>query len=160
VLGHPMTSPRYVREVLLPAVRRGAIAAGRTPDDVNVSTGVILQMSHDREQARLEAAGQVGFYATTRTYRPVLALHGHQDRIEALRDALGVGDLPRLAREALPMVDDLAIAGTPEECVEKVRAFEGVVDRLLLGGAWVGPDRARLIENHSWIVETFAPARS
>src|SRR6266508_2940701 len=45
VLGHPMTSPRYVKEVLRPAVRRGAEAAGRDPSEVNVSTGVILQVS-------------------------------------------------------------------------------------------------------------------
>src|SRR5439155_16043209 len=45
VLGHPMTSPRYVREVLRPAVERGAVAAGRDPSSVNVSTGMILQLS-------------------------------------------------------------------------------------------------------------------
>jgi probable F420-dependent oxidoreductase len=160
VLGHPMTSPRYVREVLRPAVERGAAEAGRPATAVNISTGVILQMGPDRDVARLEAAGQLGFYATTRTYRPVLELHGHGDRVDRFREALASGDLLRLAREALPMVDDLAIAGTPDECREKVAAFDGVVDRLILGGAWVGPDPARLTENHRLIVETFGPDRS
>ncbi len=160
VLGHPMTSPRYVRELLRPAVERGAMAADRPAGRVSVSTGVILQLSHDRERARIEAAGQLGFYATTRTYRPVLALHGHEDRIDVLREALAEGDLARLAREALPMVDDLAVAGTPEECREKVLAFDGAADRLILGGAWVGPDPARLMENHRLIVETFGPSGS
>jgi probable F420-dependent oxidoreductase len=160
VLGHPMTSPRYVREILRPAIERGAAAAGRPASAVNVSTGVILQISGDRDLARMEAAGQIGFYATTRTYRPVLELHGHGGRIGALREAFAAGDLLGLAREALPMVDDLAVAGTPEECREKVAAFEGVVDRLILGGAWVGPDPARLAENHRSILETFGPAGS
>jgi hypothetical protein len=122
VLGHPMTSPAYVREVLRPAVARGASEAGRDPGEVSVSTGVILQISEDAEQARLEAAYQVGFYATTRTYRPVLAMHGYEGLVEPLRAALAAGDLAALARIALPMVDDLAIAGTPEQCRAKVAA--------------------------------------
>ena len=43
VLGHPMSSPRYVAEVLRPAVERGAKAAGRDPSVVTISTGVIFR---------------------------------------------------------------------------------------------------------------------
>jgi probable F420-dependent oxidoreductase len=156
VLGHPMTSPEYVREILRPAVMRGAASAGRSLSDVSVSTGVILQMSPDRDLARREAALQVGFYATTRTYRPVLALHGFEDRLEPLRRAYVRGDLGELTSIALPMVDALAIAGDPEECRERISRFEGLVDRVILGGAWVGPSEERLTENHQAIIETFA----
>lgn len=157
VLGHPMTSPRYIREVLRPAVERGVVAAGRRLDDVNVTTAVILQVGRDREAARREAALQVGFYATTRTYRPVLALHGFEELLEPLRRAFARGDLAGLSDVALPMVDSLAIAGTPEECRERIVGFEGLVDRVILGGAWVGPSEERLEENHRTIIETFAP---
>lgn len=157
VLGHPMTSPEYIREILRPAVMRGAASAGRSLSDVNVSTGIILQMSADRDLARREAALQVGFYATTRTYRPVLALHGFEDRLEPLRRAFVGGDLDELTSIALPMVDALAIAGEPEECRERISRFEGLVDRVILGGAWVGPSEERLKENHRAIIETFAP---
>src|SRR5919108_6136429 len=54
VLGHPMTSPDYVREVLRPAVERGAADAGRPPEAVEVTTSVILQMATDRDLARRE----------------------------------------------------------------------------------------------------------
>src|SRR5213594_4390461 len=37
VLGHPMTSPAWIREVLRPAVERGAKEAGRDPGEVNVT---------------------------------------------------------------------------------------------------------------------------
>lgn len=156
VLGHPMTSPSYVSEVLRPAVRRGAEGAGRGADAVNVSTGVILQVSDDRDLARREAATQVGFYATTRTYRPLLAFHGFDDRVEALRRALAARDFEALTREALPMVDDLAIAGTAAECRERVAAFEGAADRVILGGAWVGPSPERILQNHRAILEAFS----
>jgi alkanesulfonate monooxygenase SsuD/methylene tetrahydromethanopterin reductase-like flavin-dependent oxidoreductase (luciferase family) len=156
VLGHPMTSPEYVREVLRPAVERGAHRAGRDPTEVNISTGVILQVSNDREAARREAALQIGFYATTRTYRSVLALHGFEELVEPLREAFGRNDFPALAEIALPMVDTFAVAGDPDDCRARIAAYEGLVDRVILGGAWVGaPDR--VADNHRAILETFAP---
>jgi probable F420-dependent oxidoreductase len=161
VLGHPMTSPRWIREVLAPAVSRGADRAGRDPAEVSLTTGVILQVSEDRDEARREAALQLGFYATTRTYRPVLDLHGFEDRLEPLRRAFVKQDVTGMIDIALPMVDTLAVAGTAEECRAHLAEFEGVVDRVILGGAWVGPSEERLEENHRAIVEAFGPgARS
>lgn len=116
-------------------------------------------MSDDREQARREAALQVAFYATTRTYRPVLELHGFGDLTEPLRRAFVKQDFWTMAEVAMPMVDTLAVAGTAEECREQVARFDGLVDRVILGGAWVGPSWERLEENHRAIMETFAPGR-
>jgi probable F420-dependent oxidoreductase len=157
VLGHPMTSPEYVRQVLRPAVETGATAAGRDPGGVNISTGVILQVSKDREEARREAALQIGFYATTRTYRPVLALHGFEELVEPLREAFGRSDFAALAEVAMPMVESFAVAGDPDECRERIAAFEGLADRVILGGAWVGAED-RVAQNHQAIIDTFAPA--
>jgi len=157
VLGHPMTSPDWIRDLVRPAVARGAAGVGRTPEEVNVTTGVILQISEDRDEARREAALQVGFYATTRTYRPVLGMHGFEDRLEPLRRAFVRGDLAGMADVAMGMVDVLAVAGTANECRERVERFDGLVDRVILGGAWVGPSEERLLQNHRAILETFAP---
>lgn len=158
VLGHPLTSPDYVREVVRPAVARGAAAAGRDPSSVSLTNSVVLQLSEDRERARFEAALQIAFYATTRTYRPVLDLHGFGDLTAPLRAAYARGDLAEMARLAMPMVDTYAIAGSEDECRERLAALEGLVDRILLGGAWVGPDQAALAENHRRIIEAFRPA--
>jgi probable F420-dependent oxidoreductase len=160
VLGHPMTSPMWIREVLRPAVERGAKEGGRDPSEVNVTTGVVLAVSDDRDEAKREAALQVGFYATTRTYRPVLELHGFGDRLEPLRRAFVKKDFGTMTEIALPMVDTLAVAGTEDECRERLAGFEGLVDRVILGGAWVGPSVDRLLENHRAIVATFAPGRT
>ena len=158
VLGHPLTSPDYIRDVVRPALARGATAAGRDPSEVSLTNSVVLQLNEDRERARFEAALQVAFYATTRTYRPVLDLHGFGDLTAPLRAAYAGGDLGEMARIAMPMVDTYAIAGTADECRDRLAAFEGLVDRILLGGAWVGPDQAALAENHRRILETFRPA--
>jgi probable F420-dependent oxidoreductase len=159
ILGHPMTSPAYVRDVLRPAAERGALEAGRDGSEINVSTGVILAISDDRDEARREAALQIAFYATTRTYRPVLEMHGLEGLVDPLREAFGRGDLPAMAELALPAVDSLAVAGTADECRTRIEAFDGVADRVILGGAWVGPSPERLAANHRAILATFGSVR-
>jgi probable F420-dependent oxidoreductase len=159
VLGHPMTSPTWIRDVLRPAVERGARKAGRQPADVSLSTSVILQVSQDREAAQREAALQIAFYATTRTYRPVLDLHGFADRLDPLRRAYVRRDFAEMTEIAMPMVDALAVAGTADECRERLGSFDGLVDRVILGGAWIGPSEQRIMENHRGILEAFAPGR-
>ena len=158
VLGHPLTSPKYLAEVVRPAVERGASDAGRDPSEVSITNSVILQLNEDRDRARFEAALQIAFYATTRTYAPVLAMHGFEDRIAPLRDAYRTFDLATMADIASPMVEAYAITGTAEECRERLEAFDGLVDRLLLGGAWVGPDQTAIAENYQRILHTFRPA--
>jgi alkanesulfonate monooxygenase SsuD/methylene tetrahydromethanopterin reductase-like flavin-dependent oxidoreductase (luciferase family) len=159
ICGHPMTSPRYVAEVLRPAVERGARAAGRDPHEVSITTNLITQVDRDGERARREAALQVAFYATTRTYAPVLAMHGFEDRQGLLRKAFVRGDTAEMTDIALPMANVLAAAGTPDEVRARVEEFDGVADRVILGGAWVGttPERAR--ESYGLLLETFARRR-
>lgn len=158
LLGHPMTSPAYVAEVVRPAVERGAAAAGRPASDVNITTSVIMQVHDDVEAARRQAAYQVAFYATTRTYKPVLALHGFEELAGPLREAHAAGDLERMAEVAMPMVDTYAICGPPEACRERLAAYDGLVDRIVLGGAWVGPDRSAIVENYRRILSDFRPS--
>jgi hypothetical protein len=62
-----------------------------------------------------------------------------------------------MARIALPMADVLAVAGTHDECREKLASFEGAADRLILGGAWIGPSPERITENQDAIIDGFRP---
>jgi probable F420-dependent oxidoreductase len=158
VQGHPMTSPRWVQEVIRPAIERGAARAGRDPSEVSVTTNVILQVTEDPEVARREAAGQLAFYATTRTYAPVLEMHGFGDRLDPVREAFGRGDIAAMVDIALPMVDTFAVAGDVRTCREKLEAFDGIADRIVLGGAGVGTDPSRVVENYRSILEAFGPA--
>lgn len=158
VVGHPMTSPKWVREVVRPAVARGAREAHRDPTAVEVATSLIVQVSPDGDEARREAAGQIAFYATTRTYLPVLERHGFAGLQRPIREAFARGDHAEMARLALPMAEVLAVAGTPDECRAKLAAFDGVVDRLILGGAWIGPRPDRIAANQRAIIDSFGPS--
>ncbi|HEX9890825.1 MAG TPA: LLM class flavin-dependent oxidoreductase, partial [Actinomycetota bacterium] len=157
IVGHPLTSPKYLAEVVRPAVERGATAAGRDASEISITNSVILQLNEDRERARFEAALQLGFYATTRTYKPVLELHGFGDLVTPLRDAHRAMDMAKLAEIAMPMVDTYAIAGPEDECREGLAAFNGLVDRIVLGSAWVGPPEV-VEQNYRRLLHTFRPA--
>ncbi len=82
-------------------------------------------------------------------------MHGFEELVGPLREAHARGDFAEMQRLALPMVDTLAAAGTPDEVRERVASFDGVADRLILGGSWVSasPDRAH--ENFDLLLETF-----
>ncbi len=156
VIGHPLTSPRYVREVVLPAIAEGAAKAGRAPGDVELVQTVLISISDDRELARREVAQQIGFYATTRTYEPILALHGYEGVAPELRRAYADRDMDRLASLVTEeMAETYALYGPANEVVEKAKRFDGLAGELLLGGPWYRVDPGRLLENHLAILEAF-----
>jgi alkanesulfonate monooxygenase SsuD/methylene tetrahydromethanopterin reductase-like flavin-dependent oxidoreductase (luciferase family) len=156
VIGHPLTSPRYIGEVVRPAIAEGAARAGRQAGDVELVQTVLISISDDRELARREVAQQIGFYATTRTYEPILALHGFEGVTPALRRAYADRDLDRLASLVTEeMADTYALYGPADEVVEKAKRFEGLADEVLLGGPWWRVDPGRLLENHMAILEAF-----
>lgn len=163
VIGHPLTSPRYLAEVVAPAIASGAKRGGRTPADIELVQGVLVAVAEDREVARREVSQQLGFYATTRAYQQVLALHGFDGLMGDLRRAYADRDYQRLA-DLVPeeMADTYALWGTSDEVREKAARFDGVplaggvvVSELLLGGPWYRVRPERLLENHLAILETF-----
>jgi len=82
VLCHGFTSPSYLAEVTLPALRRGLAAAGRSQDEVEVCLPVFLATvpaGGDLERAIDGARRTLSFYGSTPAYQGVLAHHGWGD---------------------------------------------------------------------------------
>ncbi|MGI8773904.1 MAG: TIGR03617 family F420-dependent LLM class oxidoreductase [Actinomycetota bacterium] len=156
LLGHPLASIKYLEEVIRPAIADGAGRAGRKPEDCNLTASPMISISDDVDLARREVKLQIAFYATTRTYTPILELHGKADVVPALRDAFDRKD--KEAMTALiddDLCDAIAVAGPPEEVRDRVKQWEGVADRLMVAGPWYGPSPQRLMENYQALVETF-----
>jgi probable F420-dependent oxidoreductase len=78
---HPFHTPAYLREVLRPAIAAGAAAAGRAPSTVTLA-GAVFVITSPAERAFVRQ--QISFYASTPSYRAVLAHHGWQDIGEQL----------------------------------------------------------------------------
>jgi probable F420-dependent oxidoreductase len=160
VIGHPLTSARYITEVVAPTIGTGIARAGRQPGDVELVQNVMISIAEDRDLARREVSFQIGFYATTPAYQGVLALHGFEGLMGDLRRAYASRDWAGLAA-LVPeeMADTYALWGTAKEVREKAARFEAavgdVVGELVLGGPWYRVDPGRLLENHAAILETF-----
>jgi probable F420-dependent oxidoreductase len=78
-LCHGFTTERYLREVTLPALERGAAKAGRTVADIEISGPAFVVTGANDEEMERSAAGtkqQIAFYGSTPAYRGVLELHG------------------------------------------------------------------------------------
>jgi len=158
LIGHPLASPRYLSEVVRPAVAEGLSAAGRAADACPISASPLVALAEDPDQARREAKLQLAFYATTRTYAPILRLHGREAVIGELRRAFVRGDRERM----IGLVDDelcdaLAVAGRPDEARDRLAAWHGVADRLVLAGPWYGVEPGRGRENAWAIIDALSP---
>src|SRR5580692_2093551 len=81
-LVHGFSTERYLREVSLPALERGAAKAGKSRGDLTVSyPGFVVTGVDEAGRAAADKAvrQQIAFYGSTPAYRPVLELHGWGD---------------------------------------------------------------------------------
>jgi alkanesulfonate monooxygenase SsuD/methylene tetrahydromethanopterin reductase-like flavin-dependent oxidoreductase (luciferase family) len=103
-------------------------------------------LGEDADEARRAARLQIAFYATTPSYKPILALHDRAALPRDLRRAFVNGDRTRMA-ELIDdeLLDAIAIAGRPDEAADRLKAWESVADRVVLGVPWYGmsPERQR-----------------
>jgi alkanesulfonate monooxygenase SsuD/methylene tetrahydromethanopterin reductase-like flavin-dependent oxidoreductase (luciferase family) len=100
----------------------------------------------------------VGFYGTTPNYAPVFAANGEAYLTEDLgRVFADTGGDPDALAAAVPdeVVERYAIAGTPDEVRDRLTEIGGLVDHLILGGAWYRVSAARMQENLAAIIDTF-----
>jgi probable F420-dependent oxidoreductase len=156
VIAHPMATARYIDEVMRPAISEGAGQQGRDSSGVEVADWLVVAVSDDPDQAREDAKRQIAFHATVRTYDGILALHGFTGVAEQIRELWRSFDLAGMTRLVTDeMLEQMAVAGTSDECRQMVEARAPSADRLLLGAPVVATDPGRMREYHTAILETF-----
>ncbi len=126
---HPFHTPRYLREVILPAIEQSAAKAGRRRADIKVSTSAFVVTSPEEEYF---VRSQIAFYASTPSYRPVMELHGWEEiasQLSALASHSQWADMPGLiSDDILPEFAVIApAADLPAALLER---YHGLVDRL------------------------------
>jgi probable F420-dependent oxidoreductase len=75
---HPLCSRRYLEDIALPQIALGLRRGGRERAHFDVFGGGFVATGPDTETVAAEierVRRRIAFYASTRTYRPVLALH-------------------------------------------------------------------------------------
>jgi probable F420-dependent oxidoreductase len=134
---HPFNSAKYLREYVQPAVDEGLAASGRTRADFTYATStfvVVGDTEAEQAQNRPSVRQQIAFYASTRTYEPVLAAHGWQDLTPHLHRKSVEGDWKGMADLVTDeMVDAFAVTGTYATIGAKIKErYAGLLDRTAL----------------------------
>ncbi|MFI9559621.1 LLM class flavin-dependent oxidoreductase [Nonomuraea endophytica] len=105
-----------------------------------VGTGVDVVVSGccaidaDPAEARRQAKGVLGFYASVATYCDFFAFHGLADEQEAVIEAFRSGTPADGLAAAVPdrMVERLALAGTPAQVAAGIDAYRGLATTIKL----------------------------
>jgi probable F420-dependent oxidoreductase len=132
LVGHPLFTPEYVREVVRPALSRGAERSGRKPPPV--AGYITCSVDQDRDAARRGAAAIIAFNSTVKTYRATHRTAGFEREADAIRAAWARSDgEAMIAAVTDAMIDAIALAGTPDEVRDRFKdRWDGVYERALL----------------------------
>ncbi len=128
---HPLNSPRYLRDVILPAIQQGAEKGGRKREDIKVSVTAFAATTPEEQSF---ARAQIAFYASTPSYRPVFALHGWEDVAEKLSAHVSRGEWC----EMFGLISDEILAtfcvmASEAELADALQErYAGIADRLTL----------------------------
>lgn len=148
LIGHPVYTRKYIEEAVLPELEGSAC---------ELYPYVITAVADSTEQARNEARGQIAFYYTTRLYHSILEPHGWQANGEAIASAFRKGDFAAMTAAVTDeMVDQIAIAGTPDEVRDQLKQWEGLAEHVILYTPSVGMKGQRVQENLDTMIDTFA----
>jgi probable F420-dependent oxidoreductase len=128
---HPLHSAAYLRDVIRPALAAGAVKVGRAASDVTISASVFVVTSPaERDFARQ----QISFYASTPSYRPLLAHHGWAAIGERLSHHASRGEwaaMPALVSD--DMLAAFAVTGSLAGLSAPLRErYSGLLDRVTL----------------------------
>ena len=131
---HPFNSPKYLREVVQPAVAEGQRRSGRRREDFTFATSsfvIVGDTEAERQAQALLVKQQIAFYGSTRTYQPVLETHGWGHLTAQLHKKSIEGDWPGMAELITDeMLDTYAVTATYDTLAAKLRErYAGLLDR-------------------------------
>ena len=132
---HPLCSRRYLEEICLPRIMEGMRRGGRSRVHFDVHGGGFVATGPDA--ASVAAAmdvvrRRIGFYGSTRTYLPILALHGLEELGLKLHELSVQGRWGEMAAEVSDdVVRIFAACGTYTEIAASIeQRFGGAADSI------------------------------
>ena len=132
---HSLTSAEYVRQVVRPSLARGAKKSGRDPASISVSGGGFIITGPNRSSLadmEAEVRRRIAFYASTRTYFPVMEAHGFDEVGPRLHEMSLRGEWAEMAELISDdMLHAFAVIGVYDEIADKfAQQYGGLVDEV------------------------------
>lgn len=152
-ISHELSSPRYLRERVLPDLFR----SGRSREGFDVVVSACCSIDPDPKLAYQRAEGVLAFYASVATYKDFFAFHGLAEEHAAVVAAFRAGERPAVPRR---MVEPLVLAGTRDQVAERLEAYEGLADTVKLTPAVYGNAPEGIRRNQARIIDLIASWRT
>jgi alkanesulfonate monooxygenase SsuD/methylene tetrahydromethanopterin reductase-like flavin-dependent oxidoreductase (luciferase family) len=123
-------SAAYVRDVVVPNLKRGAERAGRSLDDIDVACGFPAIVTKD-ESGLEQIKGQVLMFATAMSSSPhyanSFAAAGFGDVVREIQERVASGDVDgALAAVTDEVADAMTLAGSREHVLERIEEYHAV----------------------------------
>jgi probable F420-dependent oxidoreductase len=126
---HPFHTPRYLREIILPAIEQGAAKVGRSRAEIKIAASAFVVTSPEED---FFVRAQIAFYASTPSYRSVMELYGWEDianQLSILASSGSWADMAALITD--DMLQECAVIASPAELPSALmERYQGLVDRL------------------------------
>lgn len=137
-MAHAFSTPRYMREVTVPAIERGLRRSGRSREGFEITCPGFMVLGETDEEVERAAAGvrqQIAFYGSTPAYRPVLEMHGWGDLQTELNVMSKRGQWVEMGKLITDeILAEFAVVGRLDEVPAQVKArYAGLVDRISFG---------------------------
>ena len=134
---HLITSAKYLNNVIKPNIAKGAEKAGRSQADITLTGAGFVVTGPDQqaiEAKKEEVKRRLAFYFSTRTYFPVLEVHGFQEVGQKLHEMSLKGEWSEMTGLVSDeMLDVFAIVGPYDEVAGRMKErFGGLVDETVL----------------------------
>ncbi len=128
---HPFHSPRYLREVIFPAIEAGTKKTARTRADLQITVPAFAATNPEELEFVRQ---QIAFYASTPSYRPVMALHGEEETAQQLSRMAAKkqwADMPALITDNI--LANFATQADPGDLADAlIERYTGLADRLMV----------------------------
>ncbi len=149
---HGFNTPKYLHEVIMPAVEAGAKKAGRSVKDIDIAgLGFLITGKNSAEltQNAAPVRRQISFYASTPSYKPVLDVHGWGDVGDRLLGMSRRGEWAAMSELITDdMLEEFCTIGTYDELVPKVlKHYGGLTTRAAFGIPARTPDEIETLKS-------------
>ena len=131
IRAHPVCTPRYIDEIMLPAARKGAAKAGRDFSKFEIAVMPLIATARDKAglNARVrDVRARIAFYASTPTYLIAFESQGYGEVARGLQSysrAQRWDEMPNFISDE--MLDHYAVIGTYDEIAAKLKQRFGAV---------------------------------
>jgi probable F420-dependent oxidoreductase len=148
---HPLHTVKYLKEVILQGLAAGLEESGRQRRSVSVAASVFAAVGDSTAEIaniRESYRQQMAFYASTRTYRGLMEMHGWGDICDRLHDHSVKGEWDKMADEVTDdVLREFIVEGTWDEIASLLeKRYGGMVDRVRLYLPFDGDEKwARLV---------------